>query len=193
MVNVNDNPDDMSNGHCPWFWVRNHSENEVDDDTSLHSFLVTGAHTSLGTCSVTVRQTLIMIDKILIVMMVDYVGNGYDNVSYLLRSSLALLLGDLLALAPLELLALVLLVRHLKEQTRYTCSAQTTPCCILRDTAYCTMGLSRPTSTLNFFTFWSTHSVLGTVLHSEVRTSFGTFTFFFLATSLHSFKQQHWY
>ena len=79
-------------------------------------------------------------------MMVDYVGNGYDGVTYLLWSSLALLLGDLLALAPLELLALILLVRHLKEHTGYTCSAQTTPCCILRDTAYCTMGFSRPTA-----------------------------------------------
>ena len=76
-------------------------------------------------------------------MMVDYVGNGYDNVTYLLWSSLALLLGDLLALAPLELLALILLVRHLKEHTGYTCE-------ILHTAQW---GLLRPTSTLNFFTF----------------------------------------
>ena len=188
MVNVNDNPDDTSMilsqksfWEWSWWWY-------------LSAFFPCDRSTHLSWHLL--RHSAANLDydrKILIVMMVDYVGNGYDNVSYLLRSSLALLLGDLLALAPLELLALILLVRHLKEQTRYTCSAQTTPCCILRDTAYCTMGLSRPTSTLNFFTFWSTHSVLGTVLHSEVRTSFGTFTFFFLATSLHSFKQQHWY
>ena len=86
--------------------------------------------------------------------MVDYGGNGYDGVSYLLESSLALLLGDLLALAPLELLALILLVRHLKEQTRYTCSAQTT-----QGVAYCEIlhtaqwGYRDQQHSLNFFTF----------------------------------------
>ena len=85
--------------------------------TSLHSCLTTGAHTSFGTCSVTVRQTWIVAhhddddDK----KNDDDAIDGDDDATYLLRSCLTLLLGDLLALLPLHLLALVLLVRHLQH------------------------------------------------------------------------------